>query len=170
MWLNHNLAPQGYAYLLPFGHKLTSIAIPTPHDIVDWKQLWSNFLDQLDFEFRIKDTFQIDHYEIGQVKTQQFNNTYLIGHAGGSIMPFLGFGQFSSIESGILVSQAIIEGENYNKLTNRLKKDYKVSLKLRKLFAKMSNDQYDKLVRVLNNQTVKKMFLQRKINLAKIIS
>ncbi|ADL13569.1 NAD(P)/FAD-dependent oxidoreductase [Acetohalobium arabaticum] len=169
MWLNHNLAPQGYAYLLPFGHKLASIAIATPHDIVDSKHLWSNFLDQLDFEFRIKDTFQVDHYEIGQTKTQQFDNTYLIGHAGGFVMPFLGFGQFSSIESGILVSQAITEGKDYNQLTDKLKKDYKVSLKLRKLFAKMSNNQYDKLVKALNNRVVKKMFLQRKINLAKII-
>lgn len=155
--------------MLPFGHKLASIAIATPHDIVDSKHLWSNFLDQLDFEFRIKDTFQVDHYEIGQTKTQQFDNTYLIGHAGGFVMPFLGFGQFSSIESGILVSQAITEGKDYNQLTDKLKKDYKVSLKLRKLFAKMSNNQYDKLVKALNNRVVKKMFLQRKINLAKII-
>lgn len=169
MWLNHNFAPQGYGYMLPLGHKLASLAIATPHDIVDWKRLWQNFLNQLNFDFRIKDTFQIDKYEIGQSKTQEFNNTYIIGHAGGFVMPFLGFGQFTSIESGILVAQAINRNQNYNKLTKNFQQDYYTSLKLRKLLAKLSNPQYDKLVKGLNNRTVKKMFLQRKINLAKLV-
>jgi flavin-dependent dehydrogenase len=170
MWLNNDFAPQGYGYFLPLGHKLASIAIATPHDIVDWNKLWNTFLAQINFEFRIKDTFQLDHYEIGQTKTQEFDNTYLIGNAGGFIMPFLGFGQFSSIESGLLVAKAINKNQNYNKLTKNLRKDYLQSYKLRQLMAKMSNTQYDKLIKALNNQTIKKMFLQRKINIAKIIA
>ncbi|GAB6098319.1 NAD(P)/FAD-dependent oxidoreductase [Halanaerocella petrolearia] len=169
MWLNHNFAPQGYGYLLPLGHKLASLAIATPHDIVDSDKLWTKFLSQLNFSFRIKDTFQIDKYEIGRTKTQQFNNTYIIGHAGGFIMPFLGFGQLSSIESGLLVTKSIINRIDYNKLTKSLRNDYQTSYKLRKLMASLSNTQYDKLVHKLNNRTIKKIFLQRKINLAKII-
>ncbi|SJZ49777.1 Dehydrogenase (flavoprotein) [Selenihalanaerobacter shriftii] len=169
MWLNHNLAPQGYAYLLPFGHKLASLAIATLHDTVNFKELWNNLLEELNFEFKIKDTFQIDHYEIGRPKTNEFNNTYLIGQAGGFIMPFLGFGQFSSIESGILVKKAITEDKNYDILTKNLKNDYQNSYKLRKIIGGMSNKQYDKLVKSLNNKTVKKMFLQRKINITKLI-
>lgn len=169
MWLNNNFAPQGYGYFLPIGNKLASIAIATPHDIVDWETLWDKFLAQLNFDFRIKDTFQIDHYEIGRAKTQQFDNTYIIGHAGGFIMPFLGFGQFTSIESGILVAKALVKNKNYNKLTKNLRKDYKTSYKLRKIMAKMNNSQLDKLVKTLNNNTVKRMFLQRKINVAKIL-
>jgi flavin-dependent dehydrogenase len=170
MWLNHELAPQGYGYLLPLGHKLASLAIATQHDRVDWEELWNKFLEQLDFEFRIKDTFQINHYEIGRAKTHHFNDTYIIGHAGGFIMPFLGFGQFSSIESGRLAAQAIKENKNYNKLTSSLKQDYKTSLKLRRLMARMSNSQYDKLVQALNYKTAQQLFLQRKVNLLNWLS
>lgn len=170
MWLNNDFAPQGYCYLLPIGNKLASIAIATPQDTVDWEKLWNKFTGQLKFDFRIKDTFQLNHYEIGQAKTQQFDNTYLIGHAGGFIMPFLGFGQFSSIESGLLAAKAINKDQNYNQLAKNLRKDYNLSLKLRKVMAKMSNFHFDKLVKTLNNKTVQKMFLQRKINLAKILS
>lgn len=170
MWLNQNFAPQGYAYLLPFEEKLASIALATPYDIVDWKELWQKFLNQLNFNFEVKDTFQIDKYEIGKSKTQAFDNTYLVGNAGGFIMPFLGFGQFSAIESSLLAVEAITQNKDYNQLTKRLRRDYQASYKLRKIIGAMSNQHYDKLVKSLNNKLVKQLFLQRKINLTKLIA
>jgi flavin-dependent dehydrogenase len=152
LWLNNRAAPKGYGFLLPYNSGTASLAIGVPGtEGVEIEKLWQNFLDTLTFQYEIKDTFSLHSFEIGRVKSLVKDNVIFVGNAGGFIMPFMGFGQFTSMLSGFEAAIAIANHnlDYFSKAMEPIIKSYYQSLNMRKIISEMNNNSFDLLVQSL---------------------
>ncbi|KAB3530520.1 NAD(P)/FAD-dependent oxidoreductase [Alkaliphilus serpentinus] len=165
-WLDNNFAPQGYGYCIPISEEEANIVIAYPdyphNKEMDINQLWSNFYDRacrdLKQDLRITDKFEITRYIIGMCQYPRIGNTFFVGNNFGSIMPFLGFGQFAAILTGVYGAKDILGQGKYEELTNHLRKSYNNSLVLRRSLEKLNNQKLDLLVGSMNNRVVERIF------------
>ena len=123
----------------------------------------------LKFKLEIISNFQVKNYIIGICPNAHIANTYFVGNNFGAIMPFLGFGQFSAILTGIYSAYDIMGKENYEKQLVPLRKSYLNSLTLRKFMEMSDNKNLDFLVKKLNKSWGNKIF-NSNINYLQIIS
>jgi flavin-dependent dehydrogenase len=87
------------------------------------------------------------------LKQAKINNQYLIGEAAGFQDCLTGFGMMYALKSGYHAAQSIIRNDDYDRLWQAdMLKPMAVSRTNRFLFEKLSNDGYEKLVRMLDSQ------------------
>ena len=179
-WLNNELAPKGYCYLIPLSSKQANIVIAFP----DHRQknntdlLWQNFLQEISRyldhkKIKVNHHFEVNKYIIGQCQQPKINNTFFTGNNFGGIMPFLGFGQVPALLTGIYAALDICGQGDYEQLTKPLRTSFHDSLALRQNLEKLNNNQYDSLVHFLKkfpgNKLVHLLFQSDK-NYLKLIS
>ncbi|MDR5659439.1 NAD(P)/FAD-dependent oxidoreductase [Serpentinicella sp. ANB-PHB4] len=165
-WLNHHFAPKGYGYFIPLSDKEAQIVIGFPdyeeNKKLDEEMLWDRFYNQackdLNQNLRITDQFQVTRYQIGTCQTPRIGNTFFVGNCFGSIMPFLGFGQFSAMLTGIYAAHDLCGFGKYEDLTSNLKESYRNSLSLRHGIENLSNSQLDLMVKSLDGKIGKRLF------------
>lgn len=177
-WLNNRLAPKGYGYLIPFSEKEANIVTAFPeypeNKKLDLNQLWEKFFrtvsEDLQQNLRITDNFKISGYIIGICSYPRIGNTFFTGNCFGSIMPFLGFGQFASILTGIYAAYDLCGLGEYEKLTMPLRQSYENSLVLRRSMEKLNNPKMDILVESLNSPLGNMLFNSKHYDPLKLIS
>jgi flavin-dependent dehydrogenase len=87
------------------------------------------------------------------LKNARINNQCFIGEAAGFQDCLAGFGMMYALKSGYHAAQSIIRNENYDRLWQAdMLKPMAVSRTNRFLFEKLSNDGYEKLVKMLDSQ------------------
>ncbi|MCP3027813.1 NAD(P)-binding protein [Halobacillus sp. A5] len=157
-WMNYDLTPYGVGYLIPFSDSQANLTIALP-DIpknldIDMTQQWERFHSHVSSQLKqalpITDEFQITKYMMGICNHARIGNTFYTGNCYGALMPFMGFGQYSSILSGIYAAYDICGLGRYEDLMKPLRKSYENSLVLRKTLETLSNDTLDKVVRSLD--------------------
>ena len=147
IWLNTQLSKKCMVYFAPFDTNQASyctVAMPSALEELD--TLWSRTVSELNIHPIPQTEFKFEEYKLGRASTRQIGKLLLTGAAGGFVEPFMGFGQISSILSGIHAAESIITGANYNALTSWFNKHYADSLTLRRYANTMNNDDFDKLV------------------------
>lgn len=87
----------------------------------------------------------------------KIDNTYFIGNCFGTISPGLGFGQYTSILTGVYSAYDICGLGNYEELAKPLFENYNHSLVLRRLLEKLSDDEINNQVRNLDNKIIGKL-------------
>lgn len=177
-WLDYDLAPFGYCYLIPFSkHEANfSLAIPdlpknagvNTEDLFD--QFYAKVKSQFNQEFPITDQFQITRYPMGICLSPRVGNTFYVGNAFGTMAPFLGFGQYPSILSGVYAAYDLVGLGKYEKLTEPLRKSYENSLVLRRTMESLTNKGLDRLVSSVDGYLGDKAFQKSSIDLLKIAS
>ncbi len=159
VWLDDRFAPQGYGFLLPYNSGTASLVIAVPGtEGVNLEKLWEKFLASIPRRFEIRDTFQLYSFEMGRNSAIVRDNVLYTGTAGGFVMPFMGFGQFTSMISGFEAARAILKGnlKQYEREMRPLRRNYHMSLKMRRIIAAADNDWYDRIVRILERGPVKR--------------
>jgi hypothetical protein len=73
-------------------------------------------------------------------------------------MPFLGFGQWIALLTGIYAAQDLCGMENYEELTKPLQKSYESSLILRRAMEKADNAKLDIMIKALSGKLGEKLF------------
>jgi flavin-dependent dehydrogenase len=121
-------------------------------------------------DFKITDNFKIRKYMLGICDKPRIGNTLFTGNCFGTIMPFLGFGQFASILTGIYAAYDLCGQGDYNELTKSLKESFYNSLTLRRGLEKIDNAKLDLLVKSLKGKLGTKLFNSKKYNFLKITS
>jgi flavin-dependent dehydrogenase len=87
------------------------------------------------------------------LKQAKINNQYFIGEAAAFQDCLAGFGMMYAFKSGYHAAQSIIRNEDYDRLWQAdMLKPMAVSRTNRFLFERLSNDGYEKLVRMLDSQ------------------
>lgn len=165
-WLNNNFAPKGYGYLIPASKTEAQIVIGYPNykenEVLEKEKLWDTFYKQvcrkLNQSFRITDEFSIRNYIIGLSDTPRIGNTFFVGNCYGTVMPFLGFGQYAAILSGIYAAYDICGKGKYPDLTSHLHTSYKNSLALRRAMEQLDNKKQDILVKNLDGYIGTRLF------------
>lgn len=174
-WLNNNYSPKGYSYMIPLSENLANIVIAYPdnNDEYDSDLLWDAFYKdakkELNQELPIEDLWSVSKYQIGKCKRPRIGNTFYVGNCYGSIMPFLGFGQFASILSGVYSAYDICGIDDYEKSLKNLESSYKNSIILRKGMEKLDNDKFDMIVKRLDGIAGKLIF-NKNTNFLNLIS
>ena len=165
-WLNNDLSPKGYAYLIPLSEKKANIVIAYPdypeNRLVNIDFYWDKFYQEarnvIGQQLKITDSFKISGYIIGICKQPRIGNTFFTGNCFGSIMPFLGFGQFAAMLTGIYAAHDLCGKGNYSELTIPLRNSYHNSLVLRRTMEKLTNRRFDVLVKYLGGSLGSRLF------------
>lgn len=175
-WLNNNFAPEGYSYLIPYNEQEANIVIAYPEKpgLEKTEVYWERFLveikNRFGFDFRITDEFFINNYSIGIAKEGRIGNTFFTGNCFGSIMPFLGFGQFLAILTGIYAARDIAGYEKYEDQVKIFRESYEDSLILRRQLEMLDNGGCDSFVKLIDNKLAKYLIEDTNINILKYIS
>lgn len=168
-WLDHRFAPKGYGYFIPYSETEANLSIAFPdypeNNAVDSDELWNRFFTHacktLGQELRVTDSFSITRYAIGICHYPRIGNTFFTGNCFGAIMPFLGFGQYPAILTGIYAAQDLCGLGKYGDLTRHLRQSYNNALTLRHALEKLDNNKLDLAVRALDSNTVERLFNTR---------
>jgi flavin-dependent dehydrogenase len=171
-WLNYDIAPYGYCYLIPFSEREASISLAIPdlpeNQGIDINKLWEHFYlnlqSQLSQELPITDRFQITKYPFGICNKGRVGNTFHVGNTYGSMMPFLGFGQFVAMVSGVFAAYDICGIGKYEELMKTYRQSYENSLVLRRAMEQVSNEGLDRIVQSFQGYWGEKLFHTKTIN------
>lgn len=87
----------------------------------------------------------------------KIDNTYFVGNCFGTISPGLGFGQYTSILTGVYSAYDICGLGSYEKLANPLFENYNHSLQFRRFLESLSDDQIDFVVKSLDSKITDKL-------------
>lgn len=88
------------------------------------------------------------------------NNVFLVGDAAGLVKNTTGGGIITGMWSSKILAESILTGTNYTKNLKPLKRELWIHQKLRNALNKFSDDDYNRLVRWMNNQKVKKILCE----------
>lgn len=177
-WLNYDFAPLGYSYLIPYSKTEANIVIAYPdyptNQTKDLDHLWQLFYNQvcqnLQQDLHITDQFEITRYIIGHAQYPRIGNTLFVGNCFGSIMPFLGFGQFAALLTGIYAAKDLCGLGNYENLLTHIQNSYQSSLVLRRMMEQLDNSKLDFLVRRLKGTLGQKLFVKSPGNPLRLLS
>ncbi|SFL73352.1 NAD(P)/FAD-dependent oxidoreductase [Salibacterium qingdaonense] len=166
IWLDNNIAPQGYAYLLPISSTKANLVMAYPDTSAGskeqtekrWQLLLEAASQALQQSLPINDQFQIKNYKIGMCCSPRIGNTFFTGNCFGSIMPFLGFGQLESILTGIYAAFDLCGYGRYEEFTKPLRKSFHDSMVLRQGMETLNNDGFSFIVKQLNTSVGKRLF------------
>ncbi len=168
-WLDNSLAPKGYSYLIPLTEKEANIVVAYPNypenqepsEDVYWQRLYNRLRNQFNAELQIRDAFNVTNYVIGKAAKPRIGNTLFIGNCFCSVMPFLGFGQFTSILTGIEAAQDLLGKLSISDTADHYYKSFNDSLALRRSMEKMDNGDFDTLVKLLSKHRGEYIFNSR---------
>lgn len=177
-WFDYDLAPRGYGYLLPFSEKEANLVIGIPdipaNEGVQLQDLWEPFHQTVRTELGqtlpMTDEFHITHYLMGICERARIGNTFYVGNCFGSMMPFLGFGQYSALLTGVYAAYDLCGLGKYEELTAPLRQSYEDSLVLRRVMEQLDNADLDRIVRVLDGPLANKLYFAKRINPLKVAS
>lgn len=159
-WFNYSIIPKGYAWLIPYSEKEANLVIAYPDypnniklDINDiWKRFYDTACKDLDQNFKISDRFEVTRYMLGICDKPIIDNTYFIGNCFGTISPGLGFGQFTSVLTGVYSALDLCKLAKYEKLSKPLFENYNNSLILRRFLENLTDDKIDSIIKSLDNK------------------
>lgn len=174
-WLDNRFAPKGYGYFIPISETEGNVTIAYPdypeNRDKDPLELWNVFFEHacrdLEQDMKITSEFQVRHYIISRSTAPRIGNTFFVGNCLNAVMPFLGFGQYAAVMSGIFAAEDLCGRGKYENLVKPLSNSYHRSLILRRAMEQMDNPKFDLLVQKLNGFWGEKIFNSKRLDLLK---
>jgi len=172
MWLDNDLTRGVYMYSAPYSAKKAVIAHVVQNirqeDLNDY---WSGFLKSRNIlkKYNMLESWERPHHA-GTVTTNRVGRIYFIGAAGGGVEPFLGFGQFNAVYTGVMAARSIAEGRDIDRLLGMLrKKEQQLSI-LRGLMNTATNKDFDRLLTFMKTPGLRSFVYRTDINIIKLLS
>lgn len=164
VWFNYDVLPKGYGWVIPYSDKEANIVMFYPdypsNTKLDINEMWDKFYgmvtDALNQNFNITDKFEVTRYMVGICNKPKVENTYFVGNCFGAVSPGFGFGQFTSILTGIYSAYDICGIGDYEELAKPLRKNYENSLILRRFLENLQDDDFDFAVKNLDIKLISK--------------
>lgn len=165
VWFNYELMPKGYGWVIPYSDKEANLVMLYPdypdNTKMDINSMWEKYVTLVEKDlnqgFRITDKFEVTRFMVGICDKPKLDNTYFVGDCFGAISPGLGFGQFTSILTGIYSALDICETEKYEDLAKPLFANYNRSLILRRFLENLKDNDLDFAVKNLNSKIIKQL-------------
>lgn len=160
VWFNYDVIPKGYAWLIPFSEKEANLVIAYPdypeNIKLDLNALWERFYNMackdLDQNFRITDRFEITRYIMGICDKPRIGNTYFVGNCFGAMSPGFGFGQITSVLTGVYSAYDLCNLGKYEELVKPIFENYNNSLTTRRFVESLNDNNIDLIVKGLDNK------------------
>ncbi|KHE72089.1 NAD(P)-binding protein [Halobacillus sp. BBL2006] len=176
-WFNNDFAPKGMSYLLPHSDTEASFILVYPqypeNQVKDKEKLWQegfSFAEaSLQQKLNVTSDYSLKDFIIGKSAYPRIGNTFFVGNCLGCISPFIGFGEFTAILTGIYAAEDICGIESYEKQTKHVFQKYHDSLTLRRIIEHSSNEQLDRVVRSLQVEFLGKALTSPRFQLLKLL-
>jgi digeranylgeranylglycerophospholipid reductase len=172
IWLNKDLNKGTYSYLVPYNSKKAVIAhVVQGIEHSELEANWNEFLENNDIlkKNNLTETWELPHHS-GIVTTHKVRNVYFVGASGGGAEPFLGFGQFNAIYSGVMAAKSIVHGTDINLLLNEITRKSQQLLKFRSLLNSATNKGLDTLLTVMKIPGIRSLAYRTHIDVIKYLS
>jgi len=172
MWLDNELTRGVYMYSAPYSEKKAVIA----HVVQNIKQedlndYWNSFLKSRNIlkKYNMLESWELSHHA-GTVTTNRVGKVYFAGAAGGGVEPFLGFGQFNAVYTGVMIGRSIAKGYDIDRLLKVLReKEQQLSI-FRGLLDTATNRDFDRLLTFMKIPGVRTLIYRTDINIIKLMS
>jgi flavin-dependent dehydrogenase len=165
MWLNRHYCKKGYAYLTPFSEKKASLILVVEDcNEEDLNEYWNAFLYYENLKYPIIEEIT-QYHSSGFVYPKTVDNLIFSGLAGGSIDPFLGFGQYNSLSMGVFAARTIAMGCDYHRQCEAITNKNKQLYQLRMGYNNLNNAGYDRLLFLLGLPGIRSALYKMPINL-----
>lgn len=168
IWFNKDYSKRGYAYLTPFSEKKASVVlVVTDVDENEVDYYWELFLTEECIKYKITEEFKLEH-KSGYVYPLTVDNFIFTGNSAGAIDPFLGFGQFNSITTGVMAARSIVLGKDYEKLVWRFRENIIQMQEFRKFYDSLDNKGYDRIITAIGLPGIKQIAYHSPFDVIKI--
>lgn len=159
IYFDTTYAGSGYARLTPFSSTQALVGLYTIGlDRADMIRLFSRFLEKENLAGLELTFTQIPPpFTTGKVKKYRVGNILLAGRAAGLTERLIGVGAPEAIVSGVMAARAIVNKDNYAKTSKTVRKHVENISSFRKIVEKYNNDDFDKLIAVLDLPPVKQL-------------
>jgi len=172
MWLDNELTNGVYIYAAPYSKKKAIIAhVVQNAEHENLHDYWNSFLSSREIlkKYDLQETWELPHHA-GTVTTNRVGKVYFAGAAGGAVEPFLGFGQFTALFSGVMIGRSIVQGTDINQLMGPLKEKYRQLVKIRPLLNAATNKDFDRLLAIMKTPGLRSMIYRTNIDFIKVLS
>lgn len=164
-WFDYDIAPRGYGWIIPYSYSEANLVMMYPDYPstmkLDINVMWDRFFEKtsrdLNQKFKITDKFEVTKYLVGICGKPKVESTYFSGNCFGTISPGLGFGQFTSILTGIYSAYDICGLGSYDQMVKPLIKNYERSLVLRRYLENLSDENLDFMIKSSRMELLQKM-------------
>lgn len=172
MWLDNELTKGVYIYLAPYSKNKAVIA----HVVQNVKQeeindYWHRFLESRNIlkSCDMLESWELPHHA-GFVTTNRAGKIYFTGAAGGGVEPFLGFGQFNAVVTGVMAARSIAQGTDVNLLLTDLRKNSQELSILRSLLNAATNQDLDRLLTAMKTPGLRSLVYKTDIDIIKLLA
>ncbi len=172
LWLDNDLTKGVYIYCAPYNKNNAVIAHVVQNiEHEELNDYWQSFLRSRNIlkDHDMQESWELPHHT-GSVTTNRVGKIYFIGAAGGGVEPFLGFGQFNAVITGVMAARSIAHGYDINLLLADLKKKNQQLSVLRPLMNKATNKDFDRLLTLMKVPGVRSTIYRTDIDVVKLIS
>ena len=172
MWLDNELTNGVYIYLAPYSKNKAVIAHVVQN--IEHEEIngyWQRFLESHDIlkKYDMLESWELPHHA-GFVSTHKLGKIYFVGAAGGGAEPFLGFGQFNAIVSGVMTARSIAQGTDINMLLKDITKKGHQLYAFRPLMNSASNQDFDRLLALMKTPGLRSVIYKSNIDIIKLLS
>ncbi len=172
MWLDNELTKGVYIYLAPYSKNKAVIAHVVQNiEHEELNDYWHRFLESHDIlkKYNMLESWELPHHA-GTVTTARVGKTYFAGAAGGGAEPFLGFGQFNAVVSGVMIARSIAQGSDINLLLKSMAKKSEELKTLRPLMNAATNKDFDLLLTLMKAPGLRSLIYRTDIDIIKLMS
>ena len=172
MWLDNDLTKGVYIYCAPYSKNKAVIAHVVQNiQHEELNDYWQRFLKLRNIlkNYDMLESWELPHHA-GTVTTNRVGKIYFTGAAGGGVEPFLGFGQFNAVVSGVMAARSIARGYDIDPLLKDLRKKSQELNVFRPLLNKASNQDYDRLLTLLKTPGLRSLIYRTDIDIIKLLS
>lgn len=172
MWLDNELTKGVYIYSAPYSKNKAVIAHVVQNiEHEELNDYWHRFLESRGIlkRFNMLETWELPHHA-GTVTTNRVRNVYFTGAAGGSVEPFLGFGQFNAMISGMRTGRSISKGLDIDALMTDIRKKSQQLIALRPLLNAATNRDFDLLLTIMKVPGLRTMVYRTDIDIIRLLS
>lgn len=172
MWLDNELTRGAYMYAAPYNKNKAVIAhVVQGIEQEELNGYWQRFLETCGIlkKYSMLESWEIPHRS-GFVRTNRVRNVYFVGAAGGSVEPFLGFGQFNAVFTGVMAARSIVYGTDIDVLLGNLKEKSRQMYALRLLMNAASNRSLDRLMTAMKTPGVRSLIYKTDIDVIRLLS
>lgn len=172
MWLDNDLTKGVYIYCAPYSKSKAVIAHVVqniePEELNDY---WHRFLRSRSIlkDYDMQESWELPH-RVGFVTTNRIGKIYFAGVAGGGVEPFLGFGQFNAVISGVMTARSIAHSYDINLLLKDLRKKNQELYILRSFLNKAKNQDFDRLMTFMKIPGLRSAIYKTDIDIIKLLS
>jgi len=172
MWLDNELTKGVYIYAAPYSKNKAVIAHVVQN--IEHEELngyWNRFLETRNIlkKYNMVESWELPHHA-GIVTTAKVGKIYFVGAAGGGAEPFLGFGQFNAVVSGVMAGRSIAKGIDFNILLKDVTKKSEELKTLRPLMNAATNKDFDRLLTLMKAPGLRTLIYRTDVDIIKHLS